>query len=199
MAIIWCSYVSLAVQSPRPSVKLTATWSPTTTYAMIRFAKFVRSSILAFPSKTLLMSPLVTLSRSHYLRKSKSDPSLHITHPYRDDHYEQQTDSSPLGPLELYHAGSRYSWTHRHPAIRSGFEATASLSHPGETSVPPLPLVESVTEPPQPELPKGSKLFILVTCTCVAVFLQALVSVALYNSELSNRSQVPKKIVRARS
>ena len=150
---------------------------------MIRFANFVRQGTSSFSPETLLTIKSVALSRSHYLWKSKSDLSLHTTrYPYDnddDDYYEQQTDVSPLEPPEVYHAQARYSWIHRHPTIRSGFESTASLVHPREAPVAPIPLAQ----PSQPELPKGSKLFILVTCTCVAVFLQALVSIGLCYSK----------------
>ena len=150
---------------------------------MIRFANFVRHWESSFSLETLLTTKSVSLSRSHYLWKSKSDLSLHTTrYPYDDDdYYEQQTDVSPLEPPEVYHAQVRYSWLHGHPTIRSGFESTASLVHPREAPVPPVPSAQ----PSQPELPKGSKLFILVTCTCVAVFLQALVSIGLCHSKPS--------------
>ena len=132
-------------------------------------------ALLLFLPETLLNSKSVSLSRSQYLWRSKSDLSLHATrYPYDDDdYYDQQTDLSPLEPPEVYHARARYSWINRHPTIRTGFESTASLVQPRDAPVPPV----SVAQPSQPELPKGSKLFILVTCTCVAVFLQALVSI----------------------
>ena len=157
---------------------------------MIRFANFVRQGTSSFSLDTLLTTNSVSLSRSHYLWKSKSDLSLHTTrYPYDDvdDYYEQQTDVSPLEPPEVYHAQARYSWIHRNPIIRSGFESTASLVHPREAPGPPVPLAQ----PSQPELPKGSKLFILVTCTCVAVFLQALVSIGHRYSKPS-RNATPK-------
>ena len=149
---------------------------------MIRFASFVRDWKSLFSPETLLTTKSVSLSRSHYLWKSRSDLSLHTTrYPYDEDYYEQQTDLSPLEPPEVYHARARYSWTHQHPTFRSGFESTASLLHPREAPAPPV----SSVQPSQPELPKGSKLFILVTCTCVAVFLQALVSIGLCYSRPS--------------
>ena len=141
---------------------------------MIRFANLVRHWESSFSPETLLNSKSVTLSRSQYLWRSNSDLSLHATrYPYDDDYYNQQPDLSPLEPPEVYHARARYSWIHRKSIIRSGFESTASLVHPRDAPNPPV----SVVQPSQPELPKGSKLFILVTCTCVAVFLQALVSI----------------------
>lgn len=143
---------------------------------MIPFANFVRHWKSPFSPETLLTTMSVSLSRSHYLWKSKSDLSLHTTrYPYDDDYYEQQTDLSPLEPPEMYHARARYSWTRRHRTLRPRSESMASLVHPREAPVPPV----SLAQPSQPELPRGSKLFILVTCTCMAVFLQALVSIGL--------------------
>ena len=141
--------------------------------------------VFPFPPETSLNATPVSLSRSQYLWKSNSDLSLNTTrYPYDDDddddYYNQQPDLSPLEPPEVYHARARYSWIHRKSAIPSGFESTASLVHPREAPVPPV----SLAQPSQPELPKGSKLFILVTCTCVAVFLQALVSIGLSYSKL---------------
>ena len=158
---------------------------------MIRFANFERLYKFSFSPETLLTSKSVSLSRSHYLWKSKSDLSLYTRYPHDDDHHEQQPDLSRLEPPELYHARSRYSWTHRHPTIRSGFESTAPLLHPREAPVRPISLAQPVTKPSQPDLPKGSKLLILVTCACVAVFLQALVSIALCYSGLS-QNPTPK-------
>ncbi len=131
----------------------------------------------------------VSLSRSQHLWKSKSDLSLHTTrYPYDDDHHEQQTEALPLEPPELYHPRSRYSAAHGHSIRRPSFESMTSLVQAREAPIPPPPSVETVTEPPQPQLPTGSKLFILVTCTCVAVFLQALVSIPRCCSKLFQTS-----------
>ena len=114
----------------------------------------------------------VSLSRSKYLVRSGDELSLYtIERPFDEHYHDQRIGALPSELLELYHTPSPHAAAYRYSIYHSVFDSTASLRKNGDDPDSPAPPAQSIAEPPRLQSPKGMKLFVLVACTYMAVFL----------------------------